>query len=71
MAKNVNYHGRKTPLPGTVLKHRQIAVPEWAVEDCWLHGSGRHKKHSCPGCLINFESDRDEAAMREAMGEEV
>jgi hypothetical protein len=70
MAKNINYHGRTTPLPGTVLKHRQIAVPEWAVEDCWLHG-GRYKKAECPGCVLNFESDRDQDGMAEAMGDEL
>lgn len=62
-----NYHGRKTPLPGTVLKHRQIAVPEWAVEDCWLHGNGRYTKTECPGCVLNFESERDHEGLLEAM----
>jgi hypothetical protein len=70
MAKNVNYHGRTTPLPeAKTLKYRHIAVPEWAVEDCWLHG-GRYKKAECPGCVLNFEADRDFAGLLEAIGDE-
>jgi hypothetical protein len=71
MTRNVNYFGRKTPLPGTVLRHRQIAVPEWAKDDCWLHG-GHYKKAECQGCLANFDSDRDYDGLVEAiMGDEV
>lgn len=68
MSKSIHYYGRTTPLPeAKTLKHRHIAVPEWAVEDCWLHGSGRYKKSECPGCVLNFESDRDHDGMLEAI----
>jgi hypothetical protein len=66
-----NYEGRRTPLPeAKTLRYRHIAVPEWAVEDCWLHG-GKQKKSECQGCLHNYESDRDYDGLVEAiMGDE-
>jgi hypothetical protein len=72
MTRNINYFGRTTPLPeAKALKYRHIAVPEWAIEDCWLHG-GKQIKAECQGCLNNFDSDRDYDGMVEAiMGEEL